>query len=549
MHEAPSTAEDDEGHEETVVPGVSVDARVARLEAELAAARRTIDVLVRRVERPSAGLSPDRFALQRVIASLESTVIARTRALEDSEAHYRILFENSPDAILTLDRQCHILTCNGTAERAFGRSRSELAGAPISALLDPSSGAALIGLLWAGHTGVGDSDVGLPDGRRMSFSVTHLDADHLLLVFRNVTQAHRLENELIQARRLISAGRLAARLAHDINTPLSVLLGRLELLEATPQSEGTLRQLGVMKDHCGRIAGLVRNLQTFALQSPPRRQWLVMHEELQRTLTSIGRRLDRVKIKLEIEPHDLRIHADRAQLAQLLSNLLCHAAEMSPAGAVVRVRATDAGSGGACLVVEDSGTNLNATVLSQLQAPDIDSRQPDPSLGLSIAIAWTIAQDHGGRLTAEPRRPSGTAYRCVIPSGEGPVPELPREGERRPRSILIVDDDELLCETVLLMLSGEGNRIEAVHSAEEALVSLKRRSFDVVLTDIRLPGMDGEALADRIEAWWPELSSRTILCSGAVLHPRRSNPYLQKPFTGDQLRGLIQRISTPTCPR
>jgi two-component system response regulator GlrR len=99
----------------------------------------------------------------------------------------------------------------------------------------------------------------------------------------------------------------------------------------------------------------------------------------------------------------------------------------------------------------------------------------------------------------------------------------------------VVDDDQLLRETVSWMLEGEGYAIVGLPSAEDALVQLQRERFDVLLADIRLPGMDGETFVDRVEREWPDLARRAVLTSGLLHLPRRPNLYLQKPFDRAQL--------------
>ena len=107
---------------------------------------------------------------------------------------------------------------------------------------------------------------------------------------------------------------------------------------------------------------------------------------------------------------------------------------------------------------------------------------------------------------------------------------------------MVVDDDHLLCETLSWMLEEDGHHITAVHSAEEALDRLNRENFDLIITDISLPGMDGESLVEAIELRNPSLARRTVLTSGLLHTPRRSNPYLQKPFTRNQLLVLIRAL-------
>jgi CheY-like chemotaxis protein len=166
----------------------------------------------------------------------------------------------------------------------------------------------------------------------------------------------------------------------------------------------------------------------------------------------------------------------------------------------------------------------------------------DPGTSLALSISWALLREHGGRvetIAGEPPR-----VRIVLPADRGVLgaPLRLADGERSLK-ILVVDDEQLLCETVTWMLAEEGHRIVALHAAEDALARLQVEQFDVVLTDLRLPGMDGDALIRTMADRWPELASRAILTSGLLHTPRADMPYLQKPFSRSQLVAAIRQVA------
>jgi CheY-like chemotaxis protein len=133
--------------------------------------------------------------------------------------------------------------------------------------------------------------------------------------------------------------------------------------------------------------------------------------------------------------------------------------------------------------------------------------------------------------------------RIVLPADPGVHGTPLRLVDERSLKILVVDDEQLLCETVTWMLAEEGHRIVALHAAEDALARLQVEQFDVVLTDLRLPGMDGEALIRTMAERWPDLATRAILTSGLLHKPRPDTPYLQKPFSRSQLVAAIRQVA------
>ncbi len=514
-------------------------ARVAQLQRELAAARRTIDVLMDRVEQPALSAGADRFVLLKTIAGLQDEVRQASRRSERSAAHYRALYEQSPDAVLTIGPDGRISDCNRTAERLFGRSRGVMRGAALSTLLDPASGAALTTLLWSGFSGVGESDVALPDRRRLSFSVARIEDVGWLLVLRDVTRHHELDQELMKSRRLASVGRLAASVAHEINAPLSVLHGRLQILSAGEAVDPNLeRQLTVARDQVSRIEGLVRNLQTFAVHRQPERAWVPLKSIFDAAQASVPGRARRLRLTQDIAPPDLQVRADPALMQQMVVNLLRQAADGCPPGGELVVGARPSDSG-VRVTVSGESWGLSDELLEVLRSP-YSGRHMDPALGLHLAIAWAIAQDHDGWMTAENQPGGGAAFHVTLPDI---ATTAPAGASDRSLRILVVDDDQLLCETVTWMLVQDGHRIQAALSAEEALDRLGREPYDVVVADYLLPGMSGEQLIEVIARRWPSLAGRTLLTSGLLHTPKRGGAYLQKPFTQAQLVGVVRSLA------
>ncbi|MEC7947766.1 MAG: response regulator, partial [Myxococcota bacterium] len=329
-------------------------------------------------------------------------------------------------------------------------------------------------------------------------------------------------------------------------TPLSIVQGRVGLVRAQAESpEAIRRQAGVIEEHCRRIASVMRNLQAFIAPRPLSRAWHPVDAVLAAVADECGRKLERVRMQVDVSPSDLQVYADREQLVQAVANLLLHVVERSPAGAQIRLsgRRGAAGEGSVELILEDLAGTFPPELLAELRSPYAEGdRQFDPDLGLGLAIAWAIAQDHEGWLTAG-ELDRGVALRLGLPgASQDPTPGV---RDIASRHILVVDDDQLLCETVSWMLSEQGHTISTVASAEDALTWLARQRPDAVLVDIGLPGMRGDALVDAMAQRWPDLAERTIVTSGLLHAPQQGEAYLQKPFTRAQLLRALDRLLAP----
>jgi signal transduction histidine kinase len=453
------------------------------------------------------------------------------------------VLEHLPDAVLVVDASGVVVAANA-AGRSLGPA--PLPG-PVGARLDealPAPAAnALLGLIGAGFAGLSDHELLLPDGRRLGCALRPWQGGLTLLTLRDVSRPVQVDLDAQHARRLASMGRLAGALVNELQTPLSIILGRIELMAAQPADAVQERHLSTVLHHCMRMAGVVHNLQWFAAPQAPARQGFAAEPLLDGAVASLGRRLERVIVERAVVPDGLRGDGDPDQLERLVANLLCVAVDASPPRGLVRVEVAGAGAGVRFRVSHD-GPPVPQALLDELRSPYAGLARPvDPTFGLGLAIAWAIAQDHGGSLHVENTAPHGVAFTATIPpataAGRASAPSA------GPLRILVVDDDQLLCDTVTWMLGDAGHAIVSVNDAEGALARLGRQPFDVVITDLRLPGMSGEALVQAVRERWPRLGERVLLTSGLLVSPPADVPYLQKPFTREQLLGALDALPLP----
>lgn len=453
------------------------------------------------------------------------------------------VLEDLPDAVLVVDAQGVVRVANAAARALCPAALAGPVGAPLAEALPPSAANALLGLIGAGFSGVSDRELLLPDGRRLGCALRPWAGGRTLLTLRDVSRPVQVDLDDQHARRLASMGRLAGALVHELQTPLSIILGRIELMVGQATDAAQERHLSAALHHCMRMAGVVHNLQWFAAPQAPARRSFEVEAVLDGAVASVGRRLERVVVERGAATPGLRGDGDPEQVERLVANLLCVAVDASPARAVVRVEASAAG-GALRLRVSHDGPPVPKELLDELRSPYAGLARPvDPTFGLGLAIAWAIAQDHGGALHVENLTPRGVAFTATIPPA--PSAERPSVAAAGPLRILVVDDDQLLCDTVTWMLGGAGHAIQSVNDAEEALTRLGRQAFDVVITDLRLPGMSGEELVRAVRKRWPRLGERVLLTSGLLVSPPADVPYLQKPFTREQLLGALATLPAP----
>lgn len=508
---------------------------------QLRAAREVIAALQRRLERAAQldlGANPARKA----IATLENTVDSRTRALAESEARYRALFDHSPSLAFTVDGEGRITRANSTAQQLLGRDH-ELVG---SRLIDsfPAPGDRVVADLLA--RGEGEvNELVIAGGRVVDVNVAQVPGlAQLQVLVRDVTTRVELGRELQHARRLAAIGHLAAGVAHEINNPLAVL--QLGLVELRDQASGVTReQLDELVTHGERIARIVANLHTFAEPRPPDRQRVELDELIRGARRIAGRAMTGIRVFTSFEPENLAVLVDRRQLEQVVVNLLTNAARVMAGSGRLEIGAQQIG-GRVIVRVVDSGPGIPGALLDHVFTPFVTAGK-QVGMGLGLSISWGLVQENGGSIRAYNPSEGGACFELELPAAADVVQVRPLVRSAPIRQvgsleILCVDDEAALRRSLIRLLGTLGHRSHGVESAERALQALDENHYDLVISDVRLPGMDGERLRRTIVERHPVLRDRVLLISGVFRESSEPDDFLQKPFTVQQLRDAIAAI-------
>ncbi|GMV43269.1 MAG: hypothetical protein AMXMBFR64_49850 [Myxococcales bacterium] len=525
---------------------------IEAVEAELRAARRTIDALVRRqLHESSADVSGDRYAVVKAMSTLEGVVAKRTTALRASEQRYRTLYDHAPDLYATIDGEGRVLRWNET----FARTLDLPAGvAPGGFLKDhiTEESAARLSIALEGDVD-GRLDVGIDlvraDGVIVSTTMRAVRlpqeageaAGQLLLTFRDVADKLRLEQELAHAQRLAAVGALAAGVAHEINNPLTVVRGQADLLAMAPALSDDLRTRAVtIRDHAMRIAGIVSNLQTFAGRDGARGERVRVLDVLRDAAEITTTRHPATRIGLHtggLHP-SVEVIADRQRLAQALLNLLDNAGDHGSEHLVevVALGADDV----AVIEVRDRGPGIRPEHRTLLFSPFFTTKGVGEGSGLGLAVSYGIIRELGGHIQAENRNGGGAIFRVTLPvagrTSVVPARPMVEEVAGGGRVAMVVDDEPVIRELVATILRDAGYGVLAFGSGLDALESLAGEAPDVVLTDVRMPGMDGLALREALISRYPALTARVILMTGVVEYTQRQDiPSLPKPFSREEL--------------
>jgi CheY-like chemotaxis protein/signal transduction histidine kinase len=373
----------------------------------------------------------------------------------------------------------------------------------------------------------------LLSGREVLLSIqagVHDGLDGFTVVLFDVTNYHMLSEERQLSRRLTAVGNLAAGVAYEISNPLTVLLGRLEFLAVaeTPDPQLVHRHLGVMQAHASRIASTVKNLQVFAHPALGVRESVPLAGLLQAAMESSQARIGRVQVALVVEPENLSTTGDPALLEQVFTALFIAVAEGSGRRGRLVVQAKMVDEICQIRIGTDPSETMGAEFLSLESAPQ--------GIGFGVTLAGAIVREHSGQLRC-----------CQVERRFSFLLELPLARSQRAEGtendvqwrVLFVDDDRELCALGKDMISASGHECTTAESAEEALAIMENEEFDLVVADVRMPGLSGLAFREIVSKRWAHLQERVVLVTGLSMRPPDGVRLLQKPFTQGQLLQVL----------
>ena len=495
--------------------------------------------------------------------------------------------ESSDDAIVSKDLDGTIRTWNRAAERIFGYTAAEMVGNSVFRLIPPElheEEHTLLARIRAGeHIAHYETMRVRKDGQRILVSLTLsplVDSEGRLIgastIKRDVTAQRAMENQLQQAQRMESVGRLAGGIAHDFNNLLTVING-LSIMTAQRLPEGSpeRQNLDQVVRAAERAAALTQQLLTFSRRQVAEVRMLDLND-LVTGLESLLRRLIGEHITLQVtRTHDLgRIRGNQAQLEQVLMNLALNARDAMPRGGLLsvatrNVEVTDlmgreqlrlTPGPYVMLSVSDTGVGMDAVTQANIFEPFFTTKSPGEGTGLGLSTVYAIVQQSGGAIYVYSEPDVGSTFKVYFPRVDVPVEshgesaiaarlvdELPTLG-----AVLVVEDEPGVRGFAGQVLSQAGYRVLEVATGEEALelASAPGETIAAVLTDVVLPGMNGRVLAERLRALHPGIAvlymsgytDDMVLRTGVVTDAAN---FIQKPFTPE---GLLARIRSALAP-
>jgi two-component system, NtrC family, sensor kinase len=477
---------------------------------------------------------------------------------DDGRRTWQEVVDAISPALCIVDRSGAIRRANRAFADLVNAPPASLIGRPWQAFIPPE---------WAGdlqraldQQGVG-REVELRTGER-TYAVTAVpisstDRSAVVLLFDDQTERRRLQDQLIQSEKMSAIGQLIAGIAHDLNNPLASVVGFADFLSEVPNIPATIREpLTVVREEAERASSIVRNLLGFARKQDHQRRPTALKPLLDATFVLLRNQLmaQRVEAQIEIEPDLPMPDVDPNQIQQVFVNLINNAAQAiastgRPGTIVVRARRW---LDGVAIEVMDDGPGMSEALATQVFEPFFTTKAEGEGTGLGLSISQGIVKEHGGRIMLSSEEGKGSTFTVQLPLSTRSIIPRADASTRVPTKrlrVLVVDDEPHILHYMRATLEAWGHIPVVAGDGGEALARISRESFDLIISDLRMPRFDGREFYQELARRDPALAGRLVFSTGDTVRgdtlaflETLDRPYLHKPFSLAELRTLLAEV-------
>jgi len=381
---------------------------------------------------------------------------------------------------------------------------------------------------------------------------------------KTVTTLKGTQAQLVQSEKLSAVGQFVAGVAHELNNPLTAVIGFADLLSQVSSDEKTRPHLELIAKSAHRCHKIVQSLLSFARQHAPERKLVKLNQVVEEVLEIMAYdlRTSNIKVVTQFAAKLPPIMADAHQLQQVFVNILSNARQaLQPyrQDGEITVR-TFASGDSVHLEFADNGPGIAPENLTRIFDPFFTTKPVGKGTGLGLSLSYGIIQEHGGRISAHSAVGRGTVFTIELPVAADKTPAVksdsaPPFAPAAPRpsgagkSVLVVDDEEWIRELTRALLEQDGYTVAAAASGEAAIDVLRRCAFDVVVTDWKMPGMNGLQLYEHLATNDPNTAKRVLFMSGDLINDaftdflrRHGRTCLPKPFAIEEFRTAVAGV-------
>lgn len=503
-------------------------------------------------------------------ALLYEKICSEARRHRETSLKLQNILDHFPDLIYATDVAGRLTEFSRGGEVLLGYRREELLGRPCTTL-------------YSGPPGRTQIEALIQDGRPMDSietMVLHRDGserDVLVTaspvrdengnpcgtvgIIKDISVLKAARRQLVQAEKLSAVGEVVSGVAHELNNPLTAVLGFAQLLMGGPIHSQPRKWAERIFEAALRCQNIVRDLLTFSRCHEHERRYLGLNGIVEKTVDMKAYQLqvDGIRVVNKLDSSLPKTMLNFNQVQQVLMNLINNAQQaLASRGKGGTLSFTTFVRGGAIVLeVADDGPGMPPEVLGRIFEPFFTTKPVGQGTGLGLSVSYGIIRDHGGRIWADSHMGRGTKFAIELPIREERPADEPTIGAEKERGlpgrslkVLAVDDETNILDLLVDAFVSEGHSIDTASSGQQALRKLESGSYDVVLLDLRMPAQDGRQLFTTIRKRWPEMSRRVIFATGDTAHPdsRRfieesGRPCVEKPFKLETLAAAFAAVA------
>jgi two-component system NtrC family sensor kinase len=376
----------------------------------------------------------------------------------------------------------------------------------------------------------------------------------------SMEELSRAQEQLIQAEKLSALGELVSGVAHELNNPLTGVMGFAQLLMRADCSDRVKEDLKKIHKEAVRCQKIVQNLLTFARRHAPERSVVQINDVLAATLElrAYQLKVDNIEVVSEIDPTLPETLVDFHQIQQVFINIInnAHQAMLDAHGRGRLVLRTERAGDSIRVSFADDGPGIPEEKVGKIFDPFFTTKEPGKGTGLGLSLSYGIIRDHDGRISASGAPGRGATFVVELPirqpvAGGAVLQEAaqpPRAAGVPRKRILVVDDEEVILELLGAILKAEGHEVDTARNGRVAIEKIKAGHYDLIISDLKMPDLGGQGLWESVRAIDPDLSRRMIFSTGDTVNPttlaffrKAGNQVLSKPFRIEEVDQTIRR--------
>jgi len=368
--------------------------------------------------------------------------------------------------------------------------------------------------------------------------------------------------QLVQSEKLAGIGEFVAGVTHELNNPLTSVIGFAELMQNTDLEPTQKRHLDFIVKSAKRCQKIVQSLLSFARQHKPERKLVSVQDLVEAALEILAyqMRTSNIKVTTRFDAALPKVMADAHQLQQVFLNIINNgrqAIEEFRKQGEIQIT-TSAAPGKVRVEIKDNGPGIAEENLKRVFDPFFTTKKVGKGTGLGLSLCYGIVQEHSGTINVTSKPGEGATFLIELPAAPADATAVRQtefalkptgEFNGRGKRVLVVDDEEPILALVRDALTASGVELDTARDGETALEQLRHNTYDAAICDWRMPGMNGQQLYEELRAFDRQAAERMIFVTGDVVNEKtqtfireHGNLYLGKPFTLHDIREAVKQV-------